>query len=111
MTLPGFLIPFRMIDLRIKDFGAALLPQALLTAAMALLCWGWLRGLTTFGIWNVWFRLLSTSALGIVAYLAGVRLFRPAAVGYVSEILGNSQNRVLARALSLIDKNSAQRLH
>lgn len=94
LLYPGFAIPFSLIGLRMSDFVSALLPQSLLAAAMAAICWAWLHGLTMVSISNVWFRLLSTSLLGTIVYLSGLAMFRPKAPGYVIEILSTSQNPV-----------------
>ena len=47
LLYPCFLIPFRLIDLKVGDYAAALLPQLLITAAMAVTCVLWLFSAAT----------------------------------------------------------------
>jgi O-antigen/teichoic acid export membrane protein len=106
LLYPGFAIPFGLIGLRMRDFASALLPQALLTASMVLVCWGWLHGLTIVSISNVWFQLLSTSLLGAIMYLAELLLFRPKAIGYALDIASTSQNPVAQKYVSVLKRIS-----
>ena len=40
--IPGFLIPFRLINLRMGEFAAYLTPQLSMTFVMLLACVGWI---------------------------------------------------------------------
>ncbi len=90
LMIPGFLIPFRLINLKLSAFASALLPQLLLTGGMALICFVWLRLLTSLAIVNPWVQLLSTSFLGAVVYIVSLLLFWPAVMQHVEDVLGTS---------------------
>jgi PST family polysaccharide transporter len=90
LMIPGFLIPFRLIGLKLSGFASALLPQMLLTGGMALVCWTWLRLLNSMAILNPWVQLLSTSFLGAVIYVASFLLFWPGVMGQLDDILRTS---------------------
>lgn len=91
LMVPSFVIPFRLIGLRIGAFSSALLPQLAITAGMAAFCLGWLSLLNAASVSNVWARLLSTSILGAVVYAAEMLFFWPAVMDEVSTILSNSK--------------------
>lgn len=90
LMIPGFLIPFRLIELKLSAFASALLPQLLLTGGMALICWTWLRLLNNLSIVNPWVQLLSTSVLGAVVYICSFVLLWPAVMQHVEDVLGTS---------------------
>ncbi len=88
--IPGFLIPFRLIGLKLSAFASALLPQLLLTGGMALVCWTWLRLLNGVSVVNPWVQLLSTSVLGAVVYICSFVLLWPAVMQHLEDVLGTS---------------------
>jgi PST family polysaccharide transporter len=90
LMIPGFAIPFRLIGLKLSTFFRAMLPQLLLTGAMTLLCWIWLRILETMSVTNPWVQLLSTSFLGAAAYSSSFVLLWPAVMGHLEDALGTS---------------------
>jgi PST family polysaccharide transporter len=104
LAYPGFSIPFRLIGLKMRDFAGVLLPQILLTAGMAIICWIWLHILMLNSISNVWTRLLSTSLIGIMVYTVGLFVTRPPAIGYLGAILSNSQSATAAKAGLIIQR-------
>jgi PST family polysaccharide transporter len=96
LTVPGFAIAFKLIELKLSEFGLALLPQLLITAGMTLICIAWQAGLVALGQNNSWLRLISTVVVGAATYLFGLAFFRPRVLGYVDELL-RSSDRALAR--------------
>lgn len=104
LAYPCFAIPFRLIDLRVRDFVAALWQQALLTGCMALLCWLWLWALDVAGFANVWVRLISTSIFGAAVYASGLFLIRPPVMTYLEEVMRNSESKVVTKSLSIMQR-------
>jgi O-antigen/teichoic acid export membrane protein len=102
IMVPGFLIAFRLIGLEISQFAYALLPQLLITAAMAMLCALWLHGLKAAGVTNDWIRLLSTSLLGALFYIATLMVLRPPVMRVMEEVITHSSNPSLLRILTLL---------
>jgi O-antigen/teichoic acid export membrane protein len=102
LLYPGFAIPFRLIGMRFRDFALALLPQLAWTGVMAAACFAWLRLLAHLEIANPWTLLTSTMALGTVVYVAGMLVLRPQVILYLEEVLETSENRMIARGLSLL---------
>lgn len=102
LLYPGFAIPFHLIGLRFRDFAKALLPQLGWTILMAGVCFAWLRLLDHFAISSPWMRLLSTSVLGAAVYIAGLLGLRMQVVDYLGEVLGSSENRMIARTASFL---------
>jgi O-antigen/teichoic acid export membrane protein len=66
--IPGFLIAFKLIDLRLPKFALALTPQFAITALMAAVCWLWMRVLPLVGTRTPWVQLFSTVVLGVATY-------------------------------------------
>jgi len=89
--VPGFVIPFRLIGLKLGTFVSAMLPQLLLTAGMALLCWIWLHVLDSMSVTNPWVQLLSTSLLGAVVYAGSMLLIWPTVMQHLENALSTSQ--------------------
>lgn len=94
LTVPGFAVPFRLIGLSVREYGAALLPQLLITLGMTVLCLGWEMLLSTLGVYSSWVRLISTSLLGGILYLAGLVIFRPKVLSHLDQILKKSDKAV-----------------
>lgn len=104
MLYPFLAAPFRLIDLKVWQFAAALMPQLLWTAAMALVCAAWLLLLSHVGITQAWPRLLTTCAVGAIVYTGGLLLFRPRVVNDLAEVLKNSGNPALLRLHRLLQR-------
>lgn len=102
LAYPGFAIPFRLIDLKMRDFVAALMPQTLLTAAMTVLCWICLRALTMMAVSNPWIRLLSASGLGATFYIAALLMIRPPVLRYLGSLLSSSPYAVALKRLPIV---------
>jgi hypothetical protein len=68
---------------------------------MSLACVAWLQILAAFSISNNWTRLISTCAIGGITYLAGLRVAKPPTVGYLQDVMRESENPVLRRGLKL----------
>lgn len=99
---PGFAIPFRFIDLRMRDFAAPLIPQLLLTLGMAAICFVWMRFLAMDGVTNPWIRLISTSVIGVVIYIVGLAIVRPPVLRYLQGMLEQSENKLIRRGLPIL---------
>ncbi len=98
--IPSFLVPFRLIDLKISEFGAALAPQVLITGGMTLACWLWLRTLPSLGIQSPWILLLSTSALGAVLYIAVMLMVWPRVMQHMESAMNSSRRLRVAQTLA-----------
>jgi PST family polysaccharide transporter len=107
MMVPGFLIPFSLIGLRMRDYLWALFPQALLTAGMSIICWLCLYSLGVYGITNNWVRLITTSLLGAGVYTIALYLRPIPAVRHITEILGRSNNRLALKFVSIIESRTS----
>lgn len=94
LMIPGLLIPFRLIGLKLSTFASAMLPQLLLTGGMALLCWIWLRVLDSMSVTNPWVQLLSTSLLGATVYTGSMLLLWPTVMQHLENALSASQRGV-----------------
>jgi O-antigen/teichoic acid export membrane protein len=102
LTIPGFAVPFRLIDLSLREFGSALLPQLLITALMSAACAGWLLLLKQLSLSNPWLRLASTSTLGVVVYIAALLVVHPPVLDHLADTLGSSENRLVTKTLAII---------
>jgi O-antigen/teichoic acid export membrane protein len=99
---PTFYLPFRLINLKVRDFALALMPQLLITAVMCAACFLWLRLLDHAGLSNAWGRLASTSTLGAAVYVALMILLRPDVMNVLEEILNGSKRAPLLRLTALM---------
>lgn len=104
MLVPGFLIPFSLIGLQLRDYFLALLPQTLLTLGMSIVCWLWLHYITLYGITNNWVRLITTSLLGAILYIAALYIRPIPAVRHIAEILSNSSNRLARKIVTAVER-------
>jgi len=102
LAYPGFVIPFRLIGLKFRDFAAALAPQILLTTIMSAICWTALHTMTAVGVTNPWIKLVSTSALGVIIYLVGLATVRPPVVAYVIAVLRASNKVIVVRFTNIL---------
>ena len=100
--IPGFVIPFRAIGLKLSDYGKAMLPQLLITGGMVLTCLAWLAMLGHFKVVNPWAQLLTTAAIGMVVYVGAMLLFWPPIMENLDQIVTLTQNRILSRLFSPI---------
>ncbi len=100
--IPSFVLPFRLIGLKVGDFAAALMPQITITGSMALVCWLWLRALPLMGIRIPWISLTSTVILGIVIYVFAMFTIWPPVMQYLETVIASSgklfASETLARA-------------
>ncbi len=99
-SIPGFLVPFRLIDLKLSEFGAALAPQLLITGGMSLVCWLWLRTLPSLGIQSPWISLLSTAVLGAVVYILLMLLAWPKVMQHLESAMNSSSKLQVAQTLA-----------
>jgi len=89
IVFPTLYLPFRLIDLRVRDFARALAPQLLITCAMSVICFLWLRLQTMLLIQAHWTRLISTSLLGALVYCGMMIVFRPAVMDVLEEMISS----------------------
>jgi PST family polysaccharide transporter len=108
MMIPGYLIPFRLIGLRLRDYCLALLPQSILTAGMSIICWLYLHFITGLGITNNWVRLITTSVLGAMVYIAALYIHPIPAVRHVTEILSKSNNRLAGKFVAVVERRQRE---
>ena len=104
LMVPGFWFPFRLIDLSILEFGRAMFPQLAVTASMVAVCGAWLVFLDRLGVYNAMLRLISTCLIGASAYVAGLWMARPPVLEHLGEIMANSEQKLLVRALFLMQR-------
>ena len=98
--IPGFIVPFRLIELKLTDFARALLPQILITGLMALVCWLWLRLLPALGIQIPWILLTSTIILGAAVYVLAMITLWPRVMQHLEAALGGADRPVIAQILA-----------
>jgi PST family polysaccharide transporter len=98
--IPGFIIPFRLIGLKLSDFARALMPQVLITAGMAIVCLLWIQLLGTLGIQNQWLVLTSSVIVGAAAYILTMLLVWPPVLEYLETVMTASGRASLALLLS-----------
>ncbi|HLH03117.1 MAG TPA: MOP flippase family protein [Bryobacteraceae bacterium] len=99
-VIPGFLIPFRLIGLKLSEFARALLPQILITAGMTVACLGWMKLLNSIGAHNSWFILSSTVILGAAVYILSMLLVWPPVLEYLETVMTASGRTSLALLLT-----------
>ena len=102
MLLPGFAVPLHLIGLKVSHLAKALLPQLLVTIVMSLACLAWLQMLVHFSISNNWLRLISTCVIGGITYLAGLRVAKPPTIGYLQDVMRESENPMFRRGVKFV---------
>ncbi len=114
LMIPGFVIPFRAIGLKLSEFARALLPQVLITAAMALACFLWLRFLPAIGIETPWILLSSVVLLGAAVYIISMLIAWPRVMQHLETTLHTSGRQKIAiafartRGLGIIGRRARQ---
>lgn len=109
LAIPCFAVPLRLIELKLRHFAVALVPQLLVTAAMAACCVGWMLFLAHISVSNAWAQLLSTSVVGALCYITGILLFAHQALDYVEDILASADNLLFRRVLVVIRRMRVRR--
>lgn len=100
----GFLIPFRLIGLRLTDFLRPFLPQLAITASMVVASLSWLWVLDRFFAANSWVQLITTVLLGVITYTLGLAVVYPPALRHlVEDVLKPSHSSVLSRAGAAVE--------
>lgn len=102
ILVPGFVIPFRLIDLRLGHFVHYLSMQIVITGAMVGACWLWLQQLNRVGIADSWTRLLTGIVVGVVVYIAGMMLLRPPVITDLEELLHESYPTVARTVVPML---------
>ena len=88
--VPGFVIPFRLIGLKVSDFFVAMMPQLLITGVMTLVCWLWLEALPLMGITTPGVELTATVLLGAAVYLILLMLTWPTVLQHLELAMTSS---------------------
>jgi O-antigen/teichoic acid export membrane protein len=104
MAAPCFIVPFRLIGLKLREFVVALIPQLLVTVGMVACCLAWLSLLRHFSVSKPWPLLISTSAVGSLSYISGMLVWGGRALDHAEEILESSDNATLMRVLTLLQR-------
>ncbi len=104
--VPSFLIPFRLIGLKLSDFANALLPQLLITGCMALTCAGWLRLLAFAGINLPVIALVSTVVIGAIVYIGLLIFFWPPVMQFLEAAMVSSGKSSIVGVLAKLSKLS-----
>ncbi|HZL50619.1 MAG TPA: MOP flippase family protein [Terracidiphilus sp.] len=100
LMVPGFLIPFRLIELPAREFALQLWPGLKASLIMALVAAAWLMGLERMGVHGATIQLFSTAAIGALSYLAILWWRQPPAVGELRTLLLQSGNGIAMRVAS-----------
>jgi PST family polysaccharide transporter len=87
---PTLLIAFRLIGLRLRDFGRAFLPQLLITGGMTVLCPFWMKLLEVIGVGNQWVVLFSTAILGAGFYILTMLALWPPVMEHLEAVIAAS---------------------
>ena len=98
--IPGFMVPFHLIGLKLSDFARALSPQILITATMALVCWLWLRLLPALGINAPWILLTSTVIVGGAVYVVAMITLWPRVMQHLEAALSGADRPAIAQILA-----------
>jgi PST family polysaccharide transporter len=104
LTYPCFYFPFRLIDLKVRDYAYALLPQTLITAAMAAACIVWLLLLNSLSLRNSLLQLVTTSLLGACIYAGLLIRLRPPVMEALEEIMNGSGHPLVRRVFLVIQR-------
>jgi len=102
LTYPMFYLPFRLIDLKVRDFARALAPQLFITLIMSLICLLWLNFQSILRIQAPWTRLLSTSLLGAIVYVGIMIVFRPPVMEVFDEIATGLNQPLAAKVVQYL---------
>jgi PST family polysaccharide transporter len=99
LLCPSLLIPFRLIELRLRDFVRALWKQLAVTGAMAGCCFLFLKCLASA---DPRIQLSATVAVGIISYLLLLRWVKPAVLSEVCSILVQLKLQRLSERFALL---------
>lgn len=97
LMYPGFEIPFRLVELRQRDFWYALWPCLQASIGMALAAAGCLYGLKAAGVSQPLAQLLPTVITGALVYTLLLVWSKAPVLGHVADILSKTGNRLLRR--------------
>jgi PST family polysaccharide transporter len=100
LMIPGYLIPFRLIELPAREFALRLWPGLKASLIMAIVAAAWLMGLERMGVHNATMQLFSTGAIGVLSYLALLWAWQPPALGELRVLLSRSGNAIAMRVAS-----------
>lgn len=104
LLYPQYAIPFRLIDLKVREFFLALAPQLLITAAMSAVCLIWMLLLRSQLVLNPWIELITTSVLGFLVYAGLLVVVRPPVMEAMEEIVNGSRNPMVAKCVRTIQR-------
>jgi PST family polysaccharide transporter len=97
IVIPGLLIVFRLIQLRLRDFLWSFWPTLAASLGMTGLSEAWLRGLRFAGVTNSAFLLFSTAAVGAAFYVAVMYRSKPPVVHELRRVLEESNKPAILR--------------
>jgi PST family polysaccharide transporter len=104
LMVPGFLIPFRLVQLSGKKFLQTLWPTMWISLAMAAATEAWLQGLRQLGIQNAGFNLISTVVFGVVVYLALLLWRKPPVLLELAVVLNGSSRPAFRRVAQYLEE-------
>jgi O-antigen/teichoic acid export membrane protein len=99
LMIPGFSIPFRIVQLQWREFLVFMWPEVLLSLAMALVTLIWLRGIRLIPGTGDKIQLGSTVVIGIVFYVGALLWWKPPVLQEMRIALESSGHTRLARLL------------
>lgn len=94
LMVPGFLLPFRLIELSGWEFFRHLWPVLKASLIMAAVAESWMLGLREVGVTEAWVTLVSTSAVGCFTYLALLRRFKPPVLKELRNLLDQYEHPI-----------------
>ena len=109
LMVPGFLIPFRLVQLSGKKFLQTLWPTMWISLAMAAATEAWLQGLRQLGIQNAGFDLISTVVFGVVVYLALLLWRKPPVLLELAVVLNASSRPAFRRVAQYLEEHVGPR--
>lgn len=87
IAYPALAVPFRLIELRVRDYVWALVPQIAITLLMAAACYLSLQLLNAASVETPWVRLSTGVAIGCFVYCLAMLFWRPPVVVHIEELL------------------------
>lgn len=95
----GYVVCFKLVDLKVSAFARAFVPQLSITGGMALVCWAWLTLLPMIGIHSPWILLSSTVILGASVYVLAMLMLWPAVMQHLEAALLSASNPIVAQMI------------
>lgn len=106
--IPSFLIPFKLIGLKLTDYARAMMPQILITGLMVLVCWLWMSAAPHAGIVAPWMLLTSTVLLGAAVYVFALLLTWPSVMQHLERAMAGANKPSITRILARMRRFSVR---